>query len=113
MGGIRRSHALCASTGTGSSSGCSGAGDRAGFLGERPSPSPLIPLLFFQLVPLLLGTFSNSHCYHFYLLTLPHAVFFLIVALLSCALSTIRAISLTCSTLSHSSPTFCAIYTFL
>ncbi len=76
MGGIRRSHALCASTGTGSSSGCSGAGDRAGFLGERPSPSPLIPLLFFQLVPLLPGTFANSHCYHFYLVALPHTVFY-------------------------------------
>ncbi len=45
MGGISRSRALCAGTGTGSSSGFSDAGR-----GQRHI-SPLIPLLFFPLVP--------------------------------------------------------------
>ena len=61
--------------------------------------SPLIPLLFFPLVPTTSWNFLELPLLPFLLShTFPHAFVFLILALLSCALSTVRAISQTFST---------------
>ena len=64
-----------------------------------PTSSPLIPRLFFPLVPPTSWNFLELPLLPFLLPhTFPHAYVFLILALLSCALSIVRTISQTFST---------------